>query len=136
MDRILTDHERKRTTNEICLTIENKIDTITRLLQTFTISGAALPFFKPDPLHVITDSEEIYLQSSNAAMFAKHLVIKIFSKEERLGHNCTGKVFVKDGKNLKKPLNPEKLKYVKELVPKKNSDVRPKESRHLAIMHY
>jgi len=46
-------------------------------------------------------------------------VFSIFSEDERIGRNCYGKVFTKDGKNLKSALNQNKLLLVKEEVFKK-----------------
>jgi hypothetical protein len=50
-------------------------------------------------------------------IFATKVLLKIFSKEELLGHNVSGKTFHKNLKN-KQPLDEKRIMYIKWLIEK------------------
>ena len=70
-------------------------------------------------LYMLPEREIVELRNSccSAMIFSTRVLLKIFTKEQLIGHNIAGKAFGKNGKN-KQPLDEGRINYIKLLVDK------------------
>lgn len=69
-------------------------------------------------LDLLSESELIEIQSqcsSSPMIFATKVLMRIFTKDELMGHNVSGKTFHKNFKN-KQPLDETRINYIRHLV--------------------
>ena len=68
-------------------------------------------------MNLLNENEIIEMKSlyCSPMIFATKVLVKIFSKEELLGHNVSGKTFHKNLKS-KQPLDEKRIMYIKWLI--------------------